>query len=91
MFCFQQVDVFIFFKEMEYIKIDLPPGCVDRPDISVILKSQRNSQSAEKAKNEYIDLLKTELRFAQDTMYMCWGKKRNTFFQCHRGYLQGGK
>ena len=51
---------------MEYIKIDLPPGYVDRPEISVILKSQRNSQSAEKAKNEYIDLLKTELRFAQE-------------------------
>jgi hypothetical protein len=51
---------------MAYIKIDLPPGCVDRPDISVILKSQRNSQSAEKAKNEYIDLLKTELRLAQE-------------------------
>lgn len=51
---------------MAYIKIDIPPGCVDRPDISVILKSQRNSQSAEKAKSEYIDLLKTELRLAQE-------------------------
>jgi hypothetical protein len=62
--CVRRVDYLIEFKEMEYIKIDLPPGCVDRPDISVILKSQRNSQSAEKAKNEYIDLLKTEHKLA---------------------------
>ena len=55
---------------MAYIKIDLPPGCVDRPDISVILKSEWNSQVAEKAKSEYIDLLKTELRFTQEDRNM---------------------